>query len=102
PRIGLDIAVADSQGGIGYIVASALTNALCAIGVDRKVVAVITHTVVDAGDPAFTHPTKPIGSFFSEDEADRLKVTEKWAMVEDAGRGYRRVVASPRPKRILE
>jgi len=102
PRIGLDIAVADSQGGIGYIVGSALNNAFCAAGVTRKVVAVITHTLVDAEDPAFTHPTKPIGSFFTEDEADRLKVTEKWEMVEDAGRGYRRVVASPRPKRILE
>jgi len=102
PRIGLDIAVADSQGGIGYIVGSALNNAFCAAGVNRKVVAVITHTVVDADDPAFTHPTKPIGTFFTEDEADQLKVTEKWEMVEDAGRGYRRVVASPRPKRILE
>jgi carbamate kinase len=102
PRIGLDIAVADSQGGIGYIVGSALHNALGAAGLNKKVVAIITHTVVDAHDPAFTHPTKPIGSFYAEEEADRLKDTERWEMVEDAGRGYRRVVASPRPKRIVE
>jgi carbamate kinase len=102
PRIGLDVAVADSQGGIGYIVGNALTNELRAAGVNRKVVAVITHTVVEAGDPAFSNPTKPIGSFYTEREAEQLKASERWAMVEDAGRGYRRVVASPRPKRILE
>ena len=102
PRIGLDVAVADSQGGIGYIVSGALTNELRAAGIDRTVVAVITHTVVDAGDRAFTHPTKPIGSWFDNDEMKELQAKEGWAMVEDSGRGWRRVVASPRPKRIVE
>jgi carbamate kinase len=102
PRIGLDVAVADSQGGIGYIVSGALTNELRAAGVERTVVAVITHTVVDEGDPAFTHPTKPIGSWFNPEEARDLQAREGWAMVEDSGRGWRRVVASPRPKRIVE
>ena len=102
PRIALDVAVADSQGGIGYIVGNALTNELRALGVDQKVVAVITHTLVDAGDPAFSNPTKPIGTFYAIEEAEQLKKSEGWAIVEDSGRGYRRVVASPRPKRILE
>jgi carbamate kinase len=102
PRIGLDVAVADSQGGIGYIVSGALTNELRAAGIERTVVAVITHTVVDEADPAFTHPTKPIGSWFKPDEAKELQAREGWAMVEDSGRGWRRVVASPRPKSIVE
>jgi len=102
PRIGLDVAVADSQGGIGYIVSGALTNELRAAGIERTVVAVITHTVVDEADQAFTHPTKPIGSWFKPDEAKELQAREGWAMVEDSGRGWRRVVASPRPKSIVE
>ena len=61
-------------------------------------VAVVTHTLVDAGDPAFSNPTKPIGSFLGREEAERLAKSEGWAIVEDSGRGYRRVVASPRPR----
>ncbi len=102
PRIGLDVAVADSQGGIGYIVATSLTNELHDGGVDQNVVAVVTHTLVDAADPAFSNPTKPIGTFLGRGEAERLAKSEGWAIVEDSGRGYRRVVASPRPLRILE
>ena len=102
PRIGLDVAVADSQGGIGYIVSGALTNELRATGVDRTVVAVITHTVVSETDPALSNPTKPIGSWFPAAEAAELRAREGWAMVEDSGRGWRRVVASPRPIRVLE
>jgi carbamate kinase len=102
PRIGLDIAVADSQGGIGYIVATSLTNQLRDAGIDRSVVAIVTHTLVDAADPAFSNPTKPIGSFLAREEAERLAKSEGWSIVEDSGRGYRRVVASPRPLRILE
>ena len=102
PRIALDIAVADSQGGIGYIVATSLTNALHDAGIEREVVAVVTHTLVDAADPAFQNPTKPIGSFLGKEEAERLVKSEGWAITEDSGRGYRRVVASPRPLRILE
>ncbi|MDQ6919441.1 MAG: hypothetical protein M3Z98_08795, partial [Candidatus Dormibacteraeota bacterium] len=76
PRIGLDVAVADSQGGIGYIVATSLTNALHDAGSDRKVVALVTHTLVDAADPAFANPTKPIGSFLGREEAERLARAE--------------------------
>jgi len=102
PRIALDIAVADSQGGIGYIVATSLTNALHDAGIEREVVAVVTHTLVDAADPAFQNPSKPIGSFLGREEAEGLVKSDGWAIVEDSGRGYRRVVASPRPLRILE
>jgi carbamate kinase len=102
PRIALDIAVADSQGGIGYIVATSLTNELHDAGIEREVVAVVTHTLVDAADTAFHNPSKPIGSFLGKEEAERLAKSEGWAIVEDSGRGYRRVVASPRPLRILE
>jgi carbamate kinase len=102
PRIGLDVAVADSQGGIGYIVATSLTNELQDAGIERSVVALVTHTLVDAADPAFQNPTKPIGPFLGKEEAVRLAKSEGWAIVEDSGRGYRRVVASPRPLRILE
>jgi carbamate kinase len=102
PRIALDIAVADSQGGIGYIVATSLTNELHDAGIDRKVVAIVTHTLVDAADPAFQNPTKPIGSFLGRKEAELLVKSEGWSIVEDSGRGYRRVVPSPRPIRILE
>jgi len=102
PRIGLDVAVADSQGGIGYIVGNSLTNELRRAGLDREVAALVTHTLVDAADPAFQHPTKPIGSWYSREDAEQLAAAEGWTVVEDSGRGFRRVVASPRPVRILE
>jgi carbamate kinase len=102
PRLGLDLCVADSQGGLGYILANSLMNELRAGGLPGRVVALVTHVVVAAGDPAFQHPTKPIGSFYTPEEAERLRRTEGWSMVEDSGRGWRRVVPSPRPLRILE
>jgi carbamate kinase len=102
PRLDLDLSVADSQGGIGYIVASSLVNDLRAAGGDERVAALITHTLVSAEDPAFQAPTKPIGSFYGREEAERLSREEGWVVVEDSGRGYRRVVPSPRPIRILE
>jgi carbamate kinase len=102
PRLSLDMAVADSVGGVGYIIANSLANELGRVGLADRVVCVITQTVVDPDDPAFGHPTKPIGPAFSAAEAERLRREEGWVMVEDAGRGYRRVVASPRPKRIVE
>ena len=102
PRIGLDVAVADSQGGIGYIVGISLTNELRSAGIDRTVVAIVTHAVVDASDPAFNAPSKPIGSFLAKEQAEALARSEGWTIVEDSGRGYRRVVPSPRPRRILE
>lgn len=102
PRLSLDMAVADSQGGLGYIVGSSLVSELGRAGHRDRVACLLTQTVVDADDPAFAAPAKPIGAFFSADEARLHQARDRWVMVEDAGRGYRRVVASPRPRRIVE
>jgi carbamate kinase len=102
PRLTLDMAVADSVGGVGYIISNSLVNELGKLGLADRVVCVMTQTVVDPNDPAFQRPTKPIGPAYAADEAERLHAEEGWTLVEDAGRGYRRVVASPRPQRIVE
>jgi carbamate kinase len=102
PRIGLEIAGADSEGGIGHIVSLSLLAELSRAGMPPKVAALITHTVVAASDPAFQAPTKPIGAWYEAGEAQLLREREGWVMVEDSGRGYRRVVPSPEPLRILE
>lgn len=94
--------VADTQGGIGFLIQQALNNRLAQRG-EQKAVTVVTQVEVDKNDPGFTHPTKPIGAFFSEAQRDDLQLAHpEWRFVEDAGRGYRRVVASPQPKRIVE
>lgn len=102
PRLALDMAGADSQGGIGYIVGNSLQTALAERSLDKTVVSMLTRTVVDENDPALQRPTKPIGSFLSREEAERHRVQDGWVIVEDAGRGYRRVVPSPNPKRMVE
>ncbi len=102
PRLTLDMCVADSEGGIGYIMANSLSNELGRRALEANTACVLTQTVVDARDPAFTHPTKPIGSAFSAEEAVERRSRDGWSMVEDAGRGYRRVVPSPKPVRIVE
>ena len=102
PSIRLDMASADSQGGIGHILTTALLNELAAIGMRDRVAYVLTHTVVDEKDPAFREPTKPIGPAFTADEAKAKREKEGWTMIEDSGRGYRRVVPSPQPLRIVE
>jgi carbamate kinase len=102
PRLSLDMAVADSQGGLGYIIGNALVSELGRLGHRDRVACLLTQTVVDADDPAFAEPAKPIGAFFSAEAARVHQTRDHWAMVEDAGRGYRRVVASPRPRRIVE
>ncbi|WON76243.1 carbamate kinase family protein [Serratia sp. UGAL515B_01] len=94
--------VADTQGGIGYLIQQALNNRLAQRG-EQKAVTVVTQVEVDKNDPGFTHPTKPIGAFFSEAQRDTLlQQHPNWHFVEDSGRGYRRVVASPEPKHIIE
>lgn len=94
--------VADTQGGIGYLIQQALTNRLARSGA-RKAVTVITQVEVDINDARFANPTKPIGAFFSAAQCETLKAAHPdWRFVEDAGRGYRRVVASPEPQRIVE
>jgi carbamate kinase len=98
----VDYAVADTQGAIGYMFVKALTNELQRRGIDRPVVCVVTQSVVDRDDPAFQHPSKPVGSFLDEATARERAATLDWTIMEDAGRGWRRTVPSPRPKRILE
>ena len=98
----LDSCVADTQGALGYQLQCALHNAFGQIGLRRQAVAVVTQVLVDARDPAFQKPNKPIGSFMSREKAEEHRVREGWDVVEDAGRGWRRVVSSPRPKAIIE
>jgi carbamate kinase len=98
----MDVIGADTQGSIGYMLQQALDNLLRASGIRRGVVTVITQTIVDRNDPAFQKPNKPIGGFMdSREEAEKFE-KEGWTVVEDAGRGYRRVVASPIPVEIVE
>jgi len=98
----VDYAVADTQGAIGSMFVKALTNELARRGLSRSVVAVVTHSVVDPADPAFEHPSKPVGSFLDEATArDRARALG-WTIMEDAGRGWRRTVPSPKPASILE
>jgi carbamate kinase len=102
PPMPLDVCGADSQGGIGYMLQQTLDNELVTRGVERTVVSLVTQCVVRADDPAFGNPTKPIGPFYVEDEAEYLTRTKRWTLVEDAGRGWRRVVPSPVPEEIVE
>ena len=102
PQLSLEMSSADSQGGIGHIVAMALLNELAARGLPDRVAYVLTHTVVAEDDPAFHEPTKPIGPFYTLEEAQAREQRLGWRTVEDSGRGYRRVVPSPRPVRIVE
>lgn len=101
-EVPLDVCGADSQGAIGYAIQQNLQNILYQRGIKKKVVTVITQTLVDREDPAFQKLTKPIGSFMDKEEADRRQREQGWTVVEDAGRGWRRVVASPLPKEIVE
>lgn len=98
----LDYCGADSQGAIGYMFQRALHNEFRARGIDKVAATVVTQVLVDRNDPAFQNPTKPIGSFMNAEAAARKRAEESWQMVEDAGRGWRRVVPSPMPKAIVE
>jgi len=101
-EVPLDSIGADTQGAIGYQIQQAMGNELRKRNVKKSVATVITQSLVDRNDPAFQKPTKPIGQFYKKQDAeDRMRV-EEWTMVEDAGRGWRRVVASPKPVRIIE
>ena len=101
-EIPLDYCGADTQGAIGYMFVMALHNEFLNRGLDKNAVAVVTQTIVDRNDQAFKNPTKPIGSFMDEKMAQERAENENWTVVEDAGRGWRRVVASPIPQRIVE
>ena len=102
PAMPLETAVAMSQGQIGYWLTQAINNAFIKNGKQAKVATVVSQVVVSKSDPAFKNPTKPIGQFYSEKEAKELAKEKGWVVKEDAGRGWRRVVASPRPIDIVE
>ena len=97
PPFSLEVCDAMTEGSMGYMLEKALTNELRKNSVDKEVVTLITQVVVDREDPAFDNPSKPIGPFYSEYRASILKREKKWRMIEDAGRGYRKVVPSPKP-----
>jgi carbamate kinase len=101
-EISLDVCGADSQGAIGYALQQNLQNELFRRGIQKNVATVITQVLVDKNDPAFKNPTKPIGGFMDEADAKRRATDLNWSVVEDAGRGWRRVVASPLPKEVVE
>ncbi|HMD88414.1 MAG TPA: carbamate kinase [Anaerolineaceae bacterium] len=101
-EVPLDFCGADTQGSIGYMFAMALDNEFHARKMDKKSAAVVTQTIVDRNDKAFQAPSKPIGSFMDEKTAKERAAKEGWVVVEDAGRGWRRVVASPIPVKIVE
>ncbi len=101
-EVPLDVCGADTQGAIGYALAQNLQNEMRRRGMGRSVAALVTQCEVASDDPAFARPSKPIGSFMAEAEAKRRQAEDGWAVIEDANRGWRRVVASPRPLRIVE
>ncbi len=101
-QITLDVCVADSQGRIGYIIQNVFDNICIERKIKKKASAVTTQVVVDSNDPAFQNPTKPIGIFYSKEEAIRLKEDRNWTLIDESGKGWRRVVPSPRPIEIIE
>ncbi|MBU1694654.1 MAG: carbamate kinase [Verrucomicrobia bacterium] len=101
-EVPLDSCGADTQGAIGYNFQMALGNEFRRRGINKSVATVVTQVLVDKDDPSFKKPSKPIGQFYSEEEAQKRKVKDGWDIIEDAGRGWRRVVASPDPKEIIE
>jgi carbamate kinase len=101
-EVPLDYCGADTQGATGYALQQNLYNHFLKRNLDKPVATIITQVEVDANDPAFQNPSKPIGSFMDAEEAERKRTQEGWHVVEDAGRGWRRVVPSPLPKRVVE
>ena len=102
PPMPMDVCVSHSQGGMGYMFQQSLGNVLTRHGITKPVVALVSQVEVDEHDPAFVNPTKPVGKFFTKAVADAMTAETGWTFVEDSGRGYRRVVASPQPRRILD
>ncbi len=102
PPMPLFICGAESQGLLGYMIAQSLKNVLHSEGIDKQICTIVTQVIVDANDPAFENPTKPVGSFVTKKEAEEIMAAtgDKW--IEDSGRGWRKVVYSPKPKKIVE
>ncbi|KUH31924.1 carbamate kinase [Thermococcus celericrescens] len=97
PAQPMDVAGAMTQGQIGYMIQQAIRNELKRRGIDRPVATIVTQTIVDKNDPAFLHPSKPVGPFYDEETAKKLAKEKGWTVIEDSGRGWRRVVPSPDP-----
>ncbi len=102
PQMPLDVCGAESQGQLGYLIQQTFRNLLKKRNIEKEVLSIVTQVIVDEKDPAFQNPTKPIGPFYTKEEAERLAKEKNAIMKEDSGRGYRRVVASPKPLHIVE
>ncbi|MEW5805998.1 MAG: carbamate kinase [Acidobacteriota bacterium] len=102
PPLSLDVCVAQSEGSIGYMLEKALSNSFRKRGIKKDIVTILTEVEVSKDDPALKNPTKPIGPFYTAYRAEYLMAEKKWTMVEDSGRGYRKVVPSPKPIAILK
>jgi len=102
PRMPMDVLVAETEGSLGYFLQQAMLNELRRRGIRRYVVTVVTQVLVDPEDEAFRNPTKPVGPFLSQEEAERRRDALGWQIVSDSGRGWRRVVPSPRPVKVVQ
>jgi carbamate kinase len=102
PILPLGICVADLQGGMGYMITQSLQNRLHREGIGRPVVTIVSQMIVDRNDPALSKPTKFIGQFYTQEQARRMEMESGWIVKEDSDRGWRRVVPSPRPLRLVE
>jgi len=100
PPQALDVCVAQTEGSIGFLLELAFDNELPRAGFRKQVVTIMTQVEVDAADPAFLRPSKPVGPFFSKEQAELMQRTAGWTMAEDSGRGWRKIVASPRPREV--
>ena len=98
----LDVCGAETQGSLGYIIQQTLLNSMKERGIQKNIVTVLTQIVVDNFDQGFVHPTKPIGPFYTKEEAEKISKDKNAIMIEDSGRGYRRVVPSPKPIKVIE
>lgn len=102
PAYPLDVLDAETQGNLGYLIQQTFRNKMVERNINRPIATIVTQSVVSQDDPAFANPTKPIGPFYTHEELDKILETEKISYIEDSGRGYRRVVASPKPVTIVE
>ncbi len=102
PALSLDLCVAETEGSLGYAIQQVLGNLIRQRGLPARVASVVTQVLIDADDPAFARPTKPIGAFYTKAQATRMAKEHGWSVVEDSGRGWRRVVPSPRPRAVVE
>ncbi len=102
PQMPMDICVADSQGGIGYMIERQMRNVLNEVKIKKEVITLVTQVLVDKNDPAFENPTKPVGAFYLKEEADLLAKANNWTFKKDPrNRGWRKVVASPKPIEVM-